>query len=337
MTAGPTCEQCGRPIELRSPHPGRYRVTCRNCGHVGTAVVTAGPRETPAPATFHRVAKFRRISAFKVVYQRLESLADHVPSERWPLLGVYAFLILLAEVVVVAIDAQQGLLIHALVLLLLLAHAGALSLHSERLSRFVTTLALVPLARIISLAIPLGTFGYFQWILIGGAILLVAGLATARTLRVSGASLGLEAPRLRSVPLVLGLVAVGAGVGVLEYMLLEPGPLIQVDDPVALVGPALLLVVLTGVPEELLFRGLMLRHAEPLYGKVGAILLPATAQALLAFAFLDVAYMFLVFATGALFGLAAHRSKNLVGVSLAHGVANAVLFLVLPITGLPWA
>lgn len=330
-----TCAACGKSFDFYAPHPGNYRLVCRHCGKTTTTRI-AGERPAHEPVTFHKATRFRRLSHFQPFYRAFQSIADHVPHERWPFLAIYATLIVVAEALVVVAGATPGIAIHGMVLLLMFAHAAAFTLHSDRLSKFVTALSLVPLVRIISLAVPLGRLGYLEWILLGGAVLFVAGLATARTLGVSVADLGLQAPRMRTWLVILPVALFGIAIGTVEYVLLRPGALIDATSVTALVGPGLLVMVLTGVPEELLFRGLILQTARPVYGAAGAVVIAATAQALLALAFLNPTYMIVVFASGALFGAIALWSDDLVGVSLAHGLSNVMLFLVLPTTGLPW-
>jgi hypothetical protein len=92
-----------------------------------------------------------------------------------------------------------------------------------------------------------------------------------------------------------------------------------------------MLLIFTGFIEELLFRGLIQKAAIDLLGARGGILLVSLVFGVFHFGWgspLDVAYVGLV---GLFFGWVVWRTGSILGVTLAHGLANIMWLIVLPI------
>jgi membrane protease YdiL (CAAX protease family) len=127
------------------------------------------------------------------------------------------------------------------------------------------------------------------------------------------------------VPLIL----MGLLFGVAEYFILRPKPLAQALTLEQLWLPALILMVSTGFFEEIIFRGLMQRAAQDVLGGF------TVTYVSLVFAVLHVGYksvldLVFVFAVAIVWGYIRERTHSIVGISLAHGLTNIVLFLVAP-------
>jgi len=164
------------------------------------------------------------------------------------------------------------------------------------------------------------------WYFITSVPLFASALITARTLQISRQDIGLQ---LRKVPLQLFVTLTGVSFGFLEYSILRPKPLASAFTWQQLWLPALILLVSTGFSEELIFRGLMQQAAK---GSLGRLSVPYVS---LLFAVLHVGYRSLldvifVFAVALFFGWVVERTDSLLGVTLAHGLTNIVLFLVAP-------
>lgn len=294
--------------------------------------------ETPQPprrlVEFKRLVRFQRITRFQQVYPRFEHISEYILEQRWELMGAYVGLTLLAETMVALVNPFYGLLVHTFLLLGFLVSAGILAIRSEPMSRVATAMMILPLVRVVSLTTPLGSFSYLEWFLLTGGVLFLACLAVLRVLGTAPEDVGLRLPRLKHVPLELGVVALALPIGVAEYALLRPGPVLDNTSLTLLVGPAIILILTTGLLEELMFRGLLARYFAPVFGGIAAAALPAACQAVLDVNSLNGAHVILVFATGLVYGLVVMRTRSILGVSISHGLANVLLFLVLPVTGL---
>jgi membrane protease YdiL (CAAX protease family) len=220
---------------------------------------------------------------------------------------------------------QLGLAVHSLLLLGLLVHSARVTSREHR--AFVLSLAFAPLIRILSLSLPLVGFPLLYWYLITSVPLFAAAMVAARSMSYTWRDLGLN---LRGWPVQVIIGLTGITFGCVEYYILRPASLAPAFDWRSLLWAALILIVSTGLLEELIFRGLLQRSAGDLLGRWGL------AYVALLFAVLHVGYksaadLIFVFAVGLFFGWAVKRTRSLLGVTLSHGLTNVILFLIMPL------
>ncbi|HLE81001.1 MAG TPA: type II CAAX endopeptidase family protein, partial [Dehalococcoidia bacterium] len=218
--------------------------------------------------------------------------------------------------------------LHVLILAALILHASAVP--ERPLHKLLVALSLAPLVRILSLSFPLENVDLVYWYAIIAAPLLVAIMYVAGTIGLKRESLGLTVRAWRFQALV---ASSGLAFGIVEYLILEPEPLIAHLRWESFLIPAIILLVGTGLVEELAFRGVMQSAATAALGK-GALLYVATVFAVLHVGYrspLDVAFVFCI---GLFYGWVVAKSRSIAGVAVSHGLANIVLFLVVPFTAI---
>jgi uncharacterized protein len=249
--------------------------------------------------------------------RRLIELSPRLP---WAVL----LMVIVAELLTLLLSPGLGLLIHALLLLALLARGVSGAPGPEQ--NLLLALALVPLIRLLSLSLPLPRLPQLAWYPMIAVPLLISAWITARMLGVSRAQLG-----LRSSPFIrqAAVACSGLGIGVIEYRILKPEALIANPSWPAYLAAALILIVFTGFAEELVFRGLLLSVAWPAMGR------SALVYVSLLFAAMHIGYhslpdLLLVFTVGAFFGFVARSTGSILGVALAHGLTNVTMYLVMP-------
>lgn len=236
----------------------------------------------------------------------------------------YLQIILLAEALTALSEPRTGLVLHGLTLMALLVQ-GALTRNMQR-RRFLLALALAPLIRLLSLSLPLRGRPLVDWYMLVGALLFVAAYFTSRVIGFTGNRIGLTWGYL---PLQIAFALVGVPLGFLEYLILRPPPLAEAFTFQAIWYPAFVLLVFTGLLEEVIFRGILQEASLGSYGLFGVNFVAITFAVLhLGYAsFLDVLF---VYGVAVLFGFVALRTRSLLGVSLAHGLTNISLFLIFP-------
>ncbi len=222
-------------------------------------------------------------------------------------------------------DARLGLLLHAGLLLALLYHA-ARNL-DDPLHGLLLTLAFAPLIRLMSFSLPLASFPQVAWYFIVSLPLFVAAYLVYRVLGFTRASTGL---RVGSLPIQLLVGLTGLTFGYAEYRILAPAPLAASLTWQDLWLPALVLLVSTGFLEELIFRGLMQQAGERTLGSVGSNVYVSLVFAVLHLGYQSVLDLVFVFAVSLFFGWIFTRTRSLLGITLAHGLTNIMLFLVMP-------
>ncbi len=235
-----------------------------------------------------------------------------------------------AETVTTYVSPVTGIALHAILLSALIAFGSTSGEGTAfpSLSRFLYALTLVPLIRILSLSMPLTRFEETYWYAVVGGPVLVAVLVVMASLRLRPAAVGLRLGRLW--PLQVPVVALGFGLGIVEYYILRPQPLIDTLTLEAFWAPALVLLLATGFLEELLFRGVLQGLALPALGTFLGVVYVSGVFALLHMGYQSVLDMAFVLAIALLYGWAVHRTGSIMGVSLSHGLTNITLFLVVP-------
>jgi membrane protease YdiL (CAAX protease family) len=227
-----------------------------------------------------------------------------------------------SELVLVFVNVALGVLLHAVVLLGILAlQAG----RSERLDgRALIPLALVPLLRLLSLTMVLPGIDPLYWAALVGLPLVVGGVLAARA-----SGLGLQGLGLSGAPwrpqLAIALLGLPGGLAVWR---LGGGASVLPDGASAgeiiLIG--LVLVLFVGITEEFIFRGVIPGGLSLVYAD-GAIDLAAVHYGASYLGSLSAGYAASMALAGLLYGLAVRRTGSIAGVGASHAllVVSALL------------
>jgi len=235
---------------------------------------------------------------------------------------IYLLAIIIAELVAVFIQPMWGVGCHFVILTTVIVHSAV---SNKRLyQKLFLSLALVPIIRITSLSMPLTDIPQIWWFVI---ISIPLFAATITVMRILGYSVGEVGISFRMLPMQLAVALTGLLFGLVEYSILSPDAMIAELTWQELWLPALILLVCTGFLEEFIFRGVIQRSATEVFGWWGILYVS------LIFAFLHVGFLswldvIFVFFVSLFFGWVAKRTGSILGVAIAHGVTNIVLYLI---------
>jgi membrane protease YdiL (CAAX protease family) len=239
---------------------------------------------------------------------------------------VYLLVIAIAEVINVTIGPVWGIVCHIIVLVALILRSALADKRAYQ--QLPLSLALVPLVRIISLSMPLANIPPIWWYPIIYAPLLVAAW---QVVRLQGYSLGQIGLNLKRVPIQLAVALTGTVFGIGEYFILtEEAQMTGLMLQQTWLLSAFLLIVSTGLVEEVIFRGVIQRSAVQVFGWWGVIYVSVLFAVvhLIHHSLLDIGFVFVV---GLFYGWVVKKTGSLFGVVLSHGITNVVLFLVAPL------
>jgi membrane protease YdiL (CAAX protease family) len=236
----------------------------------------------------------------------------------------YLLAIAAAETVTVYVDSAWGTWCHVVVFTGLIVHSAVTAEQASH--RLPLSLSLVPLVRVVSLSMPLAGVPQIWWYPLIYAPLLGATLVAARLLHYGRRELGISPG---SVPAQFGIGLTGVAFGVIEYFILRPGSLIAELTWQSVWLPSLVFLVAVGFIEELIFRGLIQRSAMQALGWRG-IAYVSLVFALLHMGFFSWTDVLFAFGIAVFFGWAVKKTGSLLGVTLSHGLANIVLYLIAP-------
>ncbi len=230
--------------------------------------------------------------------------------------------ITVAELITTLVDPTSGMVVHAGLLIgLLIYSAGVGDVPAQRLALALT---IAPMTRLVSLMLPLAQFPQATWYPLVSIPLLLATAQAARQLGLRPHDIGLC---LGAWPRQLLLMGCGLGIGALEYGILRPPLRSGGAGDWALL--AVSLVLFTGFSEELIFRGLLQTVTKQTLGR-GTLLYGALLFGVLHIGYRSLLDVIFVSAIGLAFGYLVRWGGSLLGVALAHGLANITLFLLMP-------
>lgn len=237
--------------------------------------------------------------------------------------------IAVTEVVTGFVGFGAGLLLHLALLTLFLTLAAVLK--NQRWRALLLILALVPLLRVIDLATPLGGVLQPFWLPLTAIPFFGAVVSITNVLDLTPPSLGLQPALPESMSLECAVAMSGIGVGMIEWWILRPAPIVAWGSLPLLLLVAALLLVCTGFLEALLFQGFIQHAAGALLGSGGGILFTAGVFGLLHIGWQSPLEIVFAFGVGLYFGLVRWLTGSVLGISLGHGVAVIMLFMVLPL------
>jgi CAAX protease family protein len=246
----------------------------------------------------------------------------------------YVAAIVTAEALVAFASALAGVLVDGLVVFALLNHyllerdriESRESAESMRSLDVLLALSLVPILRICSLTMTVSKVPVLErYAVVGIPVLAAAGWV---------AHLG---DRERLIALFGGAswrlqVAIGLSgipLGLLAFAVLRPGRLESSDSPIRFIVGCLILIVFSGLLEEVVFRGLLQEGFCALYGSAGKFWSSALFAAVY-FGARPIGYLPVATSFGIAFGAVVARTRSLVGVIIAHGLMSIGLVLVWP-------
>jgi len=241
--------------------------------------------------------------------------------------GFLIFLVLVEELLLNSIFAVYGFALSILSLVLLPVLAVLLGRGWLRMA--VEAVALVFATRVVLSPFPsaflsLSTFLPTIYVLILAALVLYLTYrrVQARTVRISRGK--------RSLAVQIGAGSgIGLALGIVEYFVLKPKPIIVGASFLQTVVYILIvLVVMVGVVEELLFRGLFqtsLERVMPAWQAIGVV---SVIFGLMHIGWMNPLEVLLAYGAGVAFGCMAVATDSLIAPITAHGFGNLVLYLI---------
>src|SRR6267378_7039508 len=267
---------------------------------------------------------------------------------RWTYLLGYLVAVIVAEILIAipgtnpALDRpfqSIGLAIHILLVFTLMFGSVYLQTRDAVLAPLLVAASLASLVRVFSLAVP--RFPPFQsaetnplstipWLALVSIPLLVSIVAVAYVQGLHPRDLGLLITRWKDGLLQLAIALTGIPLGLVEFAILRPQPWIEALAVGPLLVAGLVIFLATGLSEELIFRGIMLRRAVDALGQRRGLVYVTAIFASLHIFFLSGVDLVFVFAVGLFYGLVVLKTKNLWGAILSHSLGNVILYLVAP-------
>lgn len=233
--------------------------------------------------------------------------------------------LIVAELVTVVGGAGAGVLAH----LILLVAVAVLSLRMgpTPTHRLLLSLGLLPLVRIVSLAVPAAIIPVQYWYLQIGLAGLEGVLLVLRRLDLTFKDLGLQRTRGSELAVV---TAIGAALGLPAYLIAGRLDLGGGGGAIGIALAVAIVVVFVGFFEEILFRGLIQSAGTALFAR-GGIVLSVAATTVMYAASLNPRYVVFMALVAVFLGVVTRRSGSIVAPIGAHAALAVVQLVILPI------
>ena len=243
--------------------------------------------------------------------------------------ATYLLLVTCAELLTIY-DPKAGIALHAVIMFALLLHSALKSDTDKILSRFLMTLVLAPLIRILSLSLPLIQFSKISGFLLISIPVFIAIFTCMRLQGLRAKDIGHYLPKLKHTPIEVGVILIAIPLGIMEYLILKPSPMFELR-PMSFIAASLIFILCTGFLEELAFRGLIQHNAIKLMSKWSGIFFVATVFGVLHVGNLALLDCLLAFSVGFVYSIVREKTGSIYGISISHGLINTILFLVAPL------
>jgi membrane protease YdiL (CAAX protease family) len=240
-------------------------------------------------------------------------------------LVIYLLALILAELLVTYVNKTWGLTLDVIILFGLLVNSAIVS--SETFTNLLRSMMAIPVIRVVGLSIPILQIQPLYWFPIIAIPLFILSITIMRSQRLSTSRVGLI---WGNIPIQVLIGATGLFTGFVEFFILKPDPLIVQFTPILVISAGFILLISTGLAEELLFRGIIQTNATTVFGGGFALLYTSLLFATMHIGWLSPVDWVFVFTVGLFYGYCFMKTKSIFGITIAHGISNTMLFLVMP-------
>jgi uncharacterized protein len=278
---------------------------------------------------FKKVKDYRREVRVKQAMINLESVRSKVKSSKKEIviLIIYLIAISVAEVVIAYNNMKLGLDLEFIILFALLVTSSISK--SYNFSNLLRAMMILPMIRIIRLAMPVTQINLLSLFLIIAFLLFATSVTIIRTQKLNRKNVGLI---LGNIPFQLVIALSGFILGFMEYMILRPQPLISSFNLEIVLVASIILVISTGFAEELLFRGILQKNAENVFGNIYGVIFTSILFTVFHIGWYSNLDILFVFGVAMFYGYIFQKTRSLLGITLSHGICNSVLYLIMPFT-----
>ena len=242
------------------------------------------------------------------------------------IVAIFFMAILFAELLLFAGSINEGLSLHFLALVSI--PLMVVIIRNRTAVYALQALMLLPLLRLVNVSMPASEAPLLLFIAVY-VPLLVPVYLLIRHQGLTDVELGVVYDRLATyIPLAIVLgILLGAG----QYILLGSGYIIPgLPEPFILVFAGIVLFYV-GLMEELIFRSLIQTKLEGLFGMMPGLLAASLLFGVMHSVYGEMSEIVYIFAMGIVLGYMFQRTRSLPLVAVAHGTANIVLFVLLPV------
>ena len=237
----------------------------------------------------------------------------------------YILILIFSELVTTYYMTSWGIILDVILITALVINSTLTK--SVKFSYLLQAMILLPLIRIMSLSIPVMELEPLYWLALMSIPVLVAVWMLMQSQCLSKKMVGLNT---RNLPLQLLVGLTGLGFGFVEYLILQPTALVTNLSPVSVIFAGSIVMISTGLLEELVFRGIIQRNAENIIGKIWGIIFTSFLFVGFNISWNSPLDLIFIFGVSTCYGYIFQKTRSILGISISHGLCNVLLFIILP-------
>lgn len=237
----------------------------------------------------------------------------------------YILILTFSELITTYYMTSWGIIIHVILITGLVINSTLTK--SVKFSYLLQAMILLPLIRIMSLSIPVMELEPLYWLVIMSIPVFVAIRILMQSQYLNKKMIGLNT---RYLPLQLLVGLTGIGFGFVEYFILQPTALIPDLSLVNVIFAGSIVIISTGLLEELVFRGIIQKNAENIMGKTWGIIFTSSLFVGFNISWNSPLDLLFIFGISLCYGYIFQKTRSILGISISHGLCNVVLFIILP-------
>lgn len=241
------------------------------------------------------------------------------------ILLTYLIIITATEIIISYNSTETGFIIYLLLLIILLIHSSFAN--NKKQTLILRSILIIPVIRIINLSILNINLNPIYWFILIALTLFIALFTLIRTENLNKKDIGLTKG---NIPVQIAIALTGIVIGIIEYQILKPNPLIPSLNIETLLIASIIIIIATGLAEELLFRGIIQKNATSILGSTNGIIYTSIFYTSLNIEWKILPYILLIFIISLFYSYLFEKTKSILGISLSHGIANVLLFIILP-------
>jgi hypothetical protein len=256
----------------------------------------------------------------------IKALNDVKPTRNQSMVLIsYLVFILGAELITFYNLAPWSILMEVIIIISLVINS--ITTKDLKLSYLLQAMILLPLVRIIGLIIPVTEIQPLYWLVIITIPVAVAILILMKNLQIKVKDVGITSAK----PLYQLLVGLsGISLGLVEYLILQPEAIISNLSIMNIILASSVIMVSTGLIEELIFRGIIQKTAENIMGNFWGIIFVSILFTSFSVSWNSPLNLIFIFIVSLFYGYVYQKTRSILGVSMSHGLCNLLLYLYLP-------
>jgi len=271
---------------------------------------------------------FRVVSQREVITHEELTIGDITISKNI-IFSLILLLLTFSELLAITVPTL-GVISHSILGIMLGILAAAFSRDSHS-SKLLIAILPIPLVRIVSISAPLIQFTMMEWFLVMASLLFSAIVICIAIIGDPIEEYGFLLPRKSVIPLEMFVIGSGLILGYIEFQILNVDAISLDTSPLGLLAPLAALYLGTGLLEELLFRGIIQKHAIDALGTVFGIGLTTLIFMIMHTGWQSFPDIIFVGIVGACFSIVVLHTRSLLGVSISHALVNLSLFIIAPV------